>query len=141
MISYFLQIRLLKPNPYTALEQAARGIGLFVNIDKTMFMRFKQNRAISTLSSKLLKIFDQFTYLDNNISSTESEHGHKKIMHYYWQAVDCVKISSSLWLDKTGYFSSCSYVGNTLWLHQLDFNETLREKVRWEQHGNVTCCF
>ena len=34
---------------------------------------FKQEEAISTLSSKPLKLVDQFTYLGSNISSTESD--------------------------------------------------------------------
>ena len=37
------------------IEQAARGIGLSVNPDKTLFMRFKQDGPISTLTDKLLK--------------------------------------------------------------------------------------
>ena len=35
-------------------------------------MYFKQDGAISTLKSKPLKLADHFTYLDSNISSTES---------------------------------------------------------------------
>ena len=34
-------------------------------------MRFKQEGTISTFSGKPLKLRDQFTYLDSNISSTE----------------------------------------------------------------------
>ena len=53
-------------------EQAARGISLDVNTDKTEFMYFKQDGTIPTLNGKLLKLVDQFKYLDSNISSTES---------------------------------------------------------------------
>ena len=56
-----------------SLEQAAGAIGLFVNVNKTEFRRFKQEGTISTLSGKPLKLVDQFTYLSNNISSTESD--------------------------------------------------------------------
>ena len=52
-----------------SLEQAVGGI---VNANKTKFMSFKQEGAISTLSGKSLKLVDQFKYLSNNISSTES---------------------------------------------------------------------
>ena len=54
------------------LEQAARGIGFYVNTYETVFMCFKHDQAISTLSGKLLKLFYQFSYLSSNISSTES---------------------------------------------------------------------
>ena len=54
-----------------SLEQAARGIDLYMNTNKTKFMHFKQ-RTISTLSSKPLKLLDLITYLGNHISSTES---------------------------------------------------------------------
>ena len=51
---------------------AARSIGLYMNSDKTKFMCFKQDGAISTLNGKPLKLLDHFTYLGSNISSTES---------------------------------------------------------------------
>ena len=51
------------------MEKAAGGIGFYVNVDKTELMCFKQG-TISTLSSKFLKLIDQFTYLSINISST-----------------------------------------------------------------------
>ena len=38
-----------------SLEQAAGGVGLHVNANKTEFMCFKQEGAISTLSGKPLK--------------------------------------------------------------------------------------
>ena len=45
-----------------SLEQAARGFDLYVNLDKTEFMCFNHEDAISSLNSKPLKL-DQFTYL------------------------------------------------------------------------------
>ena len=45
-----------------SLELPARDIGLYVNPDKTKFRCFNQDRAISTLNSKLLKLVDHFTY-------------------------------------------------------------------------------
>ena len=53
-------------------EQAARGIGLYVNANKTEYMCFKQKETVSTLSGKSLKLGDHFTYLGSIISSTES---------------------------------------------------------------------
>ena len=34
-----------------------------------------------------------------------------------------------------------SLVGPTVWLHDLDSNETLEEKARWELYKNATPCF
>ena len=56
-----------------SLEHAASGIGLYMNADKTEFMYFKQEGAISTLRRKLLKLIGQFLYLGSSISSTESD--------------------------------------------------------------------
>ena len=53
-------------------EWTARGIGLYMNSNKTEYMTFKTKWAISILSGKLLKLVDQLQYLDSNISSTKS---------------------------------------------------------------------
>ena len=52
-----------------SLKQAAGDIGLYVNANKT---EFKWEGAISTLTSKPLKLVDKFTHLGSNTSSTES---------------------------------------------------------------------
>ena len=44
-----------------SLEQAAGGIGVYVNANKTDFMCFNQDGAISTWSSRPLKSVDKFT--------------------------------------------------------------------------------
>ena len=56
-----------------SLVQSAEGIGLYLNPDKTEFLCFKQEIAISTLSSKPFNLVDQFIYLGGNISSTVSD--------------------------------------------------------------------
>ena len=56
-----------------SLEQAAKGFGLYINSDKTDFMCFKQNGAISVLNDKPLKLIDHFMYLGSNVSSTERD--------------------------------------------------------------------
>ena len=38
-------------------------------------------------------------------------------------------------------FPSCSHVSTILWLPHMDFNKALRQKVRWELHKDVVCCF
>ena len=55
------------------MEQAARGIGLYVNLDKIKFMGLNHVGTISSLNGKSLKLVDQFIYLGSNISSTESD--------------------------------------------------------------------
>ena len=52
-----------------SLEQAARGINLYVNADKAEFMCFKQEGVVSTSRSKSLKLED----LGSHISSTEKD--------------------------------------------------------------------
>ena len=55
-----------------SLEQAAGGIGVHVNADKTEYMCFNQ-RDFSTLKSGPLKLVDKFTYLRSSISSTKND--------------------------------------------------------------------
>ena len=43
------------------LEEATRGIGHYVNANKTEYMCFKRERGISTLSGGSLKLVDKFT--------------------------------------------------------------------------------
>ena len=45
-----------------SLEQAAGGIGLHVNVDKTEYMCFNKRGDISTLNGNSLKLVDKFTY-------------------------------------------------------------------------------
>ena len=55
------------------LEQAAGGISLHVNEDKTEYMCFNQEGDISTLNGGSLKLVDKFMYLSSSISSAESD--------------------------------------------------------------------
>ena len=54
------------------LEQAATGIGLHLNTDKTEYICFNQRGDISTLNGRCLKLVDKFTYLGSSVSSTET---------------------------------------------------------------------
>ena len=56
-----------------SLEQAPEAIGLYMNANKTEHIYFKQKGAISTQRGKTLKSVDQFTYLESNILSIESD--------------------------------------------------------------------
>ena len=55
------------------MEQAARGVGIYVNSEKIELIYSKQNETIFILSGKVLKLIDQFTCLGSNISSTEGD--------------------------------------------------------------------
>ena len=55
------------------LDQAAGGIRLYVNADKTEYMCFNQRGDISTLKCGPLKLVDKFTYLRSSVSSTEKD--------------------------------------------------------------------
>ena len=57
------------------IEQAPGCVDLYVNANKIEYICFKLNGVIFTLSSKSLKLVDQFTYLGSRISSTESDVG------------------------------------------------------------------
>ena len=54
MIKFFAQIHL--PKLLHSLEQAVGGIGLYEITNKTEFVCFKQEKAISTLSGRPLKL-------------------------------------------------------------------------------------
>ena len=74
---YADDLALLRSTPAQAesllhsLEQAAGDIGLYMKANKPVC--FKLERSISSLSGKPLKLVSKFTYLDNNISSIESD--------------------------------------------------------------------
>ena len=67
----FMIVNIVPNSLLYSLEQAAIGIDISVNLDKTGFMCFDQDGAISSISSKPLKL-DQFRYLGRIISSTVS---------------------------------------------------------------------
>ena len=56
-----------------SLEQTVRDMDLNINSNKTEFMCFNQVGAISSLNGKPLKLVDDFTYLNRNMSSTEND--------------------------------------------------------------------
>ena len=56
-----------------SLEQAAGGIGLYVDADKIEYMYFNQEGDISTLNGGSLRSVDKFTYLSSCVSSAECD--------------------------------------------------------------------
>ena len=59
-----------------SLEQAAAGIGLYVNAHKTECMCFNQAGDFSMLSSSSLNRIDKYTYLGRSVLSTGKRHLH-----------------------------------------------------------------
>ena len=56
-----------------SLEQAAGGIGLYVNVDKMEYMCFNQRDDIFSVNSGSLKLVDKFTYLGSGILSPKND--------------------------------------------------------------------
>ena len=56
-----------------SLEQAATGLGLYVNAHKTEYMCYNQTGDISTVDRTPLKLVDKFTYLGSSVASTEKD--------------------------------------------------------------------
>ena len=80
-----------------SLEQAAGGISLQVNTDKTEFMSFNQRGDISTLNDGFLKLVNKFTNLGSSVSWTENNLSTR--LAKAWTAND--KLSVILKLDQT----------------------------------------
>ena len=126
---------------FYSLELAARGIDFLGNANKTEFVSFKQG-IISTLNAKPLKLVDKFTYLGNNISSTESD------INIYllkvWTAIyrlsitwKCVLFNEIKW----DFFLAVVGSFDIAWIHHMDMNEVHVKKARWDLIENVMCCF
>ena len=119
-------------------EQAAKGIGLYLNSE---FTRFNQEDAISLLNGKPLKLVDQLIYLGSNISSTESN-----INIRIGKALTVIDKLSAIWKsyfwdNNTRILPSFNCVSIIIRLHKLDSNETTGEKAIWELLTGVACCF
>ena len=61
-----------------------------MNANKTEFICFKQEGAVSTLFGKPLKLVHQFPYLGSNISSTESDKDVR--LSKSWTTIDSLSI-------------------------------------------------
>ena len=82
------------------LEQAAGGIGLHVNTDKTEYMCFNQRGDISTQKGGPLKLVDKFTYLGSSVLSTKNDINTQ--LAKAWTAIDYILLSSNI--NKTAAF-------------------------------------
>ena len=68
-----------------SLEQAAAGIGLYVNPHKMEYMCFNQ-----MLGGSSLKLVDKFTYLESSVSSTEKDINTR--LAKAWTAIDRLSV-------------------------------------------------
>ena len=69
-----------------SLEQAAGGIGLYFNADKTEYMCFNKRGNISTLKGRPLKLMDNFPHLGSSVLSTGTDIN--KQLTKAWTAID-----------------------------------------------------
>ena len=110
-LDYTDNIALLANTPTQAeylqhsLEQAAGGIGLQVNADKTEYMCFNQRGDISTLNGDHLKLMDKFTYQGNSISSTEND-----INMWLAKAWTAINRLSVIWKSDLSNKIKCSFL-------------------------------
>ena len=98
------------PSLQHTLEQAAGGIDLYVNADKTEFMGFNQRGDIFTLNDRSLKLVDKFTYPGSSVSSTENNINTR--LSVTWELDLSNKIKH--------IFPSCSRVNTAVWMHHKD---------------------
>ena len=135
-LALFVNTPALAESLLHSLEQAAGGIGHYMNLNKTEYICFKQKR-----SGKPLKLVGQFIYLGSNISSTESDVN--ICLAKAWNAIDRLSV---IWKvnvsNKTRFLPSYSCVHTTIWMltKWMDTNKMHREKARWELWKNAACC-
>ena len=105
-----------------SLEQAAAGIGLYVNAHKTEYMCYNQTGDISTQDGTPLKLVDKFTKLGSNVLSTEKDINTR--LTKAWTAINRLSI---IWKSdltdkrKRSFFQAA--VASIL--HYMDSNKTV----------------
>ena len=123
-----------KPKHYSiVLEQAAAGIGLYINAYKTEYMCYNQTGDISTLDGTPLKLVDKFTYLGSSVASTEKDINTR--LTKAWTAINRLSI---IWISdltdkmKRSFFqaavASILLYGCTTW--------TLTKRLEKKLNGN-----
>ena len=119
-----------------SLEQAAAGIGLYVNAHTTEYMCYNQTGNISTLEWTLLKLVDKFTYLGSSVESTEKDIETR--LTKTWTAINRLSI---IWKSdltdkmKRSFFQA---VVTSILLY-MDANKTAGEEARQQLHKNAAC--
>ena len=116
-----------------SLEQAAAGIGLYVNAHKTKYMCFIQTGNISTQDGSSMKLEDKFTYLGSSVSPTEKDIDTR--LTKARTAID--RLSELTDLNETQFLPGSSRVDIAIWMNYLGANKTAGEKARRQLHKNV----
>ena len=100
-------------------KQPTGGIGLYVNANKTDNICLKKKRTISNLNGKIPKLIDRFTYLDSNISSTESDFNICIIKAWTTIGILAILWKSDLTDKIKGYsfLPTCDCVNTTEWVN------------------------
>ena len=117
------------------LEQAAEGIGLYVNSAKTEFL-FLKNGVTSLLNNKPLKLLDHFTCLGSNISSTEGDV--RICIGKAWAAIDWL---SATWKNNPSDEIKQKFPQAVTWsilLSGCTHPWTLTKRLEKRQHRNYT---
>ena len=99
-------------------------------------MWFKWEEAIFTLSSRPLKLVDEFTYLGSNISSTES--GINICLVKVWTIFNRLSIIQKSDLSdkiKQDFFQT------PVWIHHMNANKMHGKKATWKLHKNAMSYF
>ena len=100
------------------MEQAAGG--LHMNANKTEYMSFKQEGAISTLNGGPLKLVNKFICLSSSVSSTVNIY-----LGMMWTLIDRLSfIWKSDLSDKIGFLASSSCVKTNVWMPYMDTDKT-----------------
>ena len=93
-------------------------------------MCFNQTGDISTLNGSSLKLVDKFTYLENSVSSTETDIDTR--LTKAWTAINKLLSHMEVKTDRyyeTQFLSSSNHVGTAIWMHFMDANKTAGEKA------------
>ena len=118
-------------------EQAAGGIGLYVNTNKMEYMCFNQKGDISTFNSCSQKLAGKFTYPGSSVSS------YKIDINVHWHSrhgqllIGYRSYGNQTYSIKNAIFPSCGRVYSTISIHHFDAGKAYWEKARQELHRNV----
>ena len=100
-----------------SLEQAAGGIGLQVNTDKTESMCVNQKGSISSLNGGSLKLADKLTYLKSSVSFIKMT----SICNVWTSIVRLsIKGKPNLSIKIKRIFSISGRVNSTIWMQHID---------------------
>ena len=120
-----------------SLEEAAAGIGLYINANKTEYMCYNQTGDISTLDGTPLKPVDKFTYLGSSVASTEKDIDTR--LTKAWTAINRLSIiwKSDLSKKMKRSFFQAAVASILLYGCTTLTNKTAGEEARRQLHKNA----